>query len=88
MFGYSQVCICYLRLCCLLCLISVCHRSRYSHKPWSKLMQMYAEEGDIQRTIQTAIRVAAYQYADYTEMSVRSLLPCLSQLARQSDMVK
>lgn len=33
-------------------------------------MEMYAEEGDIQRTMQTAIRVAAYQYADYTEMTV------------------
>jgi len=42
---------------------------RYSAKPWLKLMQMYAEEGDIQRTIQTAIRVAAYQYAEYTEMT-------------------
>ncbi|KAK0496621.1 Chs5p-Arf1p-binding proteins-domain-containing protein [Armillaria luteobubalina] len=36
---------------------------------WAKLMEMYAEEGDIQRSIQTAIRVAAYQYADYTEMT-------------------
>ena len=43
---------------------------RYSPKPWLKLMEMYAEEGDIQRSIQTAIRVAAYQYADYTEMTV------------------
>ena len=42
---------------------------RYSMKPWLKLMDMYADEGDIQRTIQTAIRVAAYQYADYTEMT-------------------
>ncbi|KAG6857043.1 hypothetical protein H0H87_010397 [Tephrocybe sp. NHM501043] len=42
---------------------------RYSAKPWLKLMDMYAEEGDIQRSIQTAIRVAAYQYADYTEMT-------------------
>ncbi|RDB30434.1 Uncharacterized protein C31F10.16 [Hypsizygus marmoreus] len=42
---------------------------RYSAKPWTKLMEMYAEEGDIQRSIQTAIRVAAYQYADYTEMT-------------------
>ncbi|EFI26806.1 ChAPs family protein [Coprinopsis cinerea okayama7 len=42
---------------------------RYSMKPWLKLMEVYAEEGDIQRTIQTAIRVAAYQYADYTEMT-------------------
>ncbi|KAJ7793426.1 Chs5p-Arf1p-binding proteins-domain-containing protein [Mycena olivaceomarginata] len=33
---------------------------RYSVKPWNKLMEMYADEGDIQRCIQTAIRVAAY----------------------------
>lgn len=44
---------------------------RYSVKPWNKLMEMYADEGDIQRCIQTAIRVAAYQYAEYTEMTVR-----------------
>jgi Chs5-Arf1p-binding protein BUD7/BCH1 len=43
---------------------------RYSQKPWAKLMETYAEEGDIQRCIQTAIRVAAYQWADYTEMTV------------------
>ncbi|KIK60721.1 hypothetical protein GYMLUDRAFT_43555 [Collybiopsis luxurians FD-317 M1] len=42
---------------------------RYSQKPWAKLMDVYAEEGDIQRGIQTAIRVAAYQWADYTEMT-------------------
>lgn len=35
-------------------------------------MEMYSDEGDIQRCVQTAIRVAAYQYADYTEMSVRN----------------
>ncbi|KAF9527483.1 chaps family protein [Crepidotus variabilis] len=43
--------------------------SRYSVKPWFKLMETYAEEGDIQRTVQTGIRVAAYSYADYTEMA-------------------
>jgi hypothetical protein len=43
---------------------------RYSPKPWAKLMEMYSDEGDIQRSIQTAIRVAAYHYADYTEMTV------------------
>ena len=46
--------------------------ARYAQKPWAKLLEMYAEEGDITRTIQTAIRVAAYQYADYTEMTVGS----------------
>jgi len=37
-------------------------------------MEMYSDEGDIQRCVQTAIRVAAYQYADYTEMSVRNYI--------------
>ncbi|KAF9046014.1 chaps family protein [Hymenopellis radicata] len=41
----------------------------FSAKPWAQLMDMYAEEGDIQRSIQTAIRVAAYQWADYGEMT-------------------
>jgi hypothetical protein len=36
-------------------------------------MDMYADEGDIQRSIQTAIRVAAYQWAEYTEMKVGTL---------------
>lgn len=35
---------------------------RYSIKPWLKLMELYADEGDLQRTLQTAIRVAAYQH--------------------------
>lgn len=48
--------------------------SRYSQKPWAKLLEMYAEEGDITRTIQAAIRVAAYQYADYTEMTYPTLI--------------
>ncbi|KAL0579640.1 bud site selection protein [Marasmius crinis-equi] len=48
--------------------------TRYSQKPWAKLMEMYAEEGDIQRCIQTAIRVAAYQWADYTEMTYPTLI--------------
>lgn len=33
-------------------------------------MDMYAEEGDITRTLQVGIRVAAYQYGEYTEMTV------------------
>jgi hypothetical protein len=48
--------------------------SRYTVKPWAKLMEMYADEGDIQRCVQTAIRVAAYQYAEYTEMAYPTLI--------------
>ncbi|KAH8116030.1 chaps-domain-containing protein [Phellopilus nigrolimitatus] len=40
---------------------------RYSIKPWQKLMEIYADEGDMQRTLQTAIRVAAYQHNEYAE---------------------
>ena len=43
---------------------------RYAYKPWSKLLDMYAEEGDIQRSLQTAVRVAAYQWGEYAEMTV------------------
>jgi tetratricopeptide (TPR) repeat protein len=47
---------------------------RYSYKPWAKLMEMAADEGDIQRCMQAAIRVAAYQYAEYTEMAYPTLI--------------
>ena len=43
---------------------------RYAYKPWSKLLDMYAEEGDIQRSLQAAVRVAAYQWGEYAEMTV------------------
>lgn len=42
---------------------------------------MYAEEGDIQRSLQTAVRVAAYQWGEYAEMTV-SLLPNSGTLQR------
>lgn len=48
--------------------------SRYSQKPWTKLLEVYAEEGDITRTVQAAIRVAAYQHADFTEMTYPTLI--------------
>jgi len=45
---------------------------RYSIKPWAKLLDMYAEEGDLIRTLQVAIRVAAYQHGEYSELAVCS----------------
>ncbi|KAF9788356.1 chaps-domain-containing protein [Thelephora terrestris] len=42
---------------------------RFSLKPWLKLLEMYSDEGDLQRSLQAAIRVAAYQYAEYGEMT-------------------
>ncbi|KAH9959408.1 chaps-domain-containing protein [Russula dissimulans] len=42
---------------------------RYSIKPWAKLLEMYGEEGDLTRTLQVSIRVAAYQYGEYCELA-------------------
>jgi len=47
---------------------------RFSYKPWVKLLEMYSEEGDLQRSLQAAIRVAAYQYADYGEMTYPTVI--------------
>ncbi|KZT68355.1 chaps-domain-containing protein [Daedalea quercina L-15889] len=56
---------------------------RYSYKPWSKLLDTYAEEGDIQRTLQVAIRVAAYQWGEYTEMTYPTQIArCLFKLGQ------
>jgi len=49
---------------------------RYSIKPWAKLVDMYAEEGDMMRTLQASIRVAAYQYGEYAEHAVCSHRVC------------
>jgi Chs5-Arf1p-binding protein BUD7/BCH1 len=47
---------------------------RYAAKPWLKLMEAYADEGDLTRTLQAAIRVSAYQYGEYAEMTVGASL--------------
>ncbi|KAI0316080.1 chaps-domain-containing protein [Amylostereum chailletii] len=43
--------------------------ARYSVKPWSKLLETYADEGDLTRTLQAGIRVAAYQHAEYADLT-------------------
>ncbi len=53
---------------------------RYSYKPWSKILDMYAEEGDIQRSLQAAVRVAAYQWGEYAEMTVCLVYPQTHEL--------
>ena len=50
--------------------------NRYSLKPWMKLLDMYTEEGDIQRTLQVAIRVSAYSFGEYAEQSVSCSYQC------------
>lgn len=39
-----------------------CLDSKFSVKAWTKLLEMYAEEGDLQRSLQAAIRLTAYQH--------------------------
>ncbi|KZV76577.1 chaps-domain-containing protein [Peniophora sp. CONT] len=43
-------------------------RIRWSPKPWVRLLEMYAEEGDLMRTLQSGIRVAAYANAEGAEV--------------------
>ncbi|KIJ27347.1 hypothetical protein M422DRAFT_271491 [Sphaerobolus stellatus SS14] len=46
-----------------------CLDAKFSYKAWTKLLEMYSEEGDLQRTLQAAIRLTAYQHRYYMEMS-------------------
>lgn len=39
-----------------------CLDSKFSVRAWTKLLEIYAEEGDLQRTLQAAIRLTAYQH--------------------------
>ncbi|GAA5936751.1 uncharacterized protein JCM15063_001974 [Sporobolomyces koalae] len=42
---------------------------KFSAKAWLKLLEMYADEGDVQRSLNAAIRLSVYQYRWYMEMS-------------------
>lgn len=55
---------------------------RFSLKPWLKLLEMYSEEGDLQRSLQAAIRVAAYQHGDYgeTTVSLQEVADCVADV--------
>jgi hypothetical protein len=47
---------------------------KFSAKAWLKLLEMYADEGDVQRSLNAAIRLSVYQHRWYMEMSVSTLL--------------
>lgn len=49
--------------------------SKFSAKAWLKLLEVYADEGDVQRSLNAAIRLSAYQHRWYMESAVRYLLP-------------
>ncbi|KAG8903755.1 hypothetical protein FRB99_002813, partial [Tulasnella sp. 403] len=46
-----------------------CLDSKFSAKAWMRLLEMYAEEGDLQRSLNAAIRLTAYQHRWYQESS-------------------
>ncbi|GAA5876079.1 hypothetical protein JCM3774_004498 [Rhodotorula dairenensis] len=42
---------------------------KFSAKAWLKLLEMYVEEGDVQRSLNAAIRLSVYQHRWYMEQS-------------------
>ncbi|KAG8800134.1 hypothetical protein FRC16_003521 [Serendipita sp. 398] len=42
---------------------------KFSAKAWMRLLEIYAEESDLQRTLNAAIRLTAYQHRWYFEMA-------------------
>lgn len=42
---------------------------KFSAKAWMKLLEIYAAEGDLQRSLNAAIRITAYQHRWYFEMA-------------------
>ena len=44
---------------------------KFSAKAWLKLLEIYVDEGDVQRSLNAAIRLSVYQHRWYMEQSVR-----------------
>lgn len=51
-----------------------CLEHKFSAKAWMKLLEIYADEGDLQRGLNAAFRIACYQWRWYMESTVRSLV--------------
>lgn len=48
-----------------------CLDAKFSAKAWLKLLEFYADEGDVQRSLNAAIRLSTYQHRWYMETAVR-----------------
>jgi hypothetical protein len=44
-----------------------CLDSKFSAKSWQKLLETYADEGDLQKTLNAATRLTTYNWRWYTE---------------------
>jgi predicted metal-dependent phosphoesterase TrpH len=56
-----------------------CLDVKFSPKAWLKLLEYYADEGDVQRSLIAAVPLATYQHRWYYEATVRLLArfrPC------------
>lgn len=62
-----------------------CLDNKFSAKAWMKLLEMYSDEGDLQRSLNAAIRLTAYQHRWYQESAVR---PRIIASFRSSDLTR
>lgn len=51
-----------------------CLDQKFSAKAWMKLLEFYVDDGDVQRALNAAIRLATYQYRWYMETAVRCVI--------------
>lgn len=51
-----------------------CLDSKFSAKAWMKVLEYYAEEGDLERSVNAAIRLTTYQHRWYMESSYPTLI--------------
>jgi hypothetical protein len=47
-----------------------CLEQKFSAKAWMRLLEIYADEGDLQRGLNAAFRIACYQWRWYMESTV------------------
>lgn len=55
-----------------------CLEQKFSAKAWMKLLEFYVEEGDVQRSLNAAIRLATYQHRWYMESAVSGVVSMFS----------
>ncbi|PLW39506.1 hypothetical protein PCASD_07662 [Puccinia coronata f. sp. avenae] len=66
-----------------------CLEAKFSAKAWMKLLEFYTDEGDVQRSLNAAIRLSTYQHRWYMEMSFPTAVAHqLYKLMRQEGVAK
>ncbi|KAH9453069.1 hypothetical protein MJO28_008002 [Puccinia striiformis f. sp. tritici] len=66
-----------------------CLEAKFSAKAWMKLLEFYTDEGDVQRSLNAAIRLSTYQHRWYMEMAFPTAVAHqLYKLMRQEGVAK